>query len=202
MKRTMILLALLVAGCGFNGHSPTSPVRARSGSATARAAAFTPDAWVFRCRNLGSYPDTTLGLAPTDLPGDTAAVAFHPELILKGLTGHAITETDAEGNVEAYLYPFELFPAGSRFHKYGVTGTLLCADVNGSGVGALFQLHTNNTLAFAGQLLPNTEEARNLTFRKYGAQLVVGETDGLSWITGIHLTLPGKQEVWLSHAGH
>jgi len=207
MKWILMCVLLLCAGCGDDvprqalqpARPATSTECGHNSAASLQASG--PEAWVFRCKNLGSYPDTTIGLAPTNIPGSAVPDTLHPELIVHSLTGVAITEVDAEGNVEAYLYTFELFPPGSKFHKYGVTGTLLCADVNGSGFGPRFQLHTNNTLAFAGTALGRTEEARNLSFRKYGAQLVVGETDNAIWINGLHMTLPGKQgEVWLSHA--
>jgi len=133
---------------------------------------------------------------PFEAPGDS----FYTPL-LKYAEG-TLAEVEENGSIETYLYPFTLFPDGSRFAKFQIKGTLLCADYNASGFGALFQLHTENTLSFAGQPLGITEEARNKEYRKFGARLVVGETDSTSYINGIHLMLPGKGEVWLSHAGH
>lgn len=198
---TLVAL-MLVTGCGTRVAGTLAPQGARGESKAARTALLAPEAWVFACRNLPGYPDTVLGVAPTNIPGRLPSdppLALHPELLLLGVTGGAITETDPDGNVEAYLYPFELFPAGSRFRKYAVTGALLCADVNASGVGAPLQLHATG-LVFAGRALANTEEARNLPFTRYGARLVIGETDRATWINGLHLMLPGKGEVWLSHA--
>lgn len=148
-------------------------------------------AYLVRFHGFPDIPDHIVGMYPFDqnVPVSDPEFTFAGGVAkFGGLDG------------ESYTYgPFVLFPAGSKYDRYQLTGFILCADLApGTPVPVHFQ--TDGKLAWHGVPIPVFDDQHwgYQAPRWNGATLTVTEVLP-GEVSGAHLELPGKREVWISH---